>query len=126
MFFEDACLSFPSNLPMTDGDQRFVLRNVNISFPEKEISIVCGKTGSGKSLLLSAILNEVDIISGSVNVPRAPSVDLRQRRDGQRSKLNLTVGHRLCSSKSMDREHYYQGKHLVWPAVRRGALRENN
>ena len=76
--FEDACLSFPSNLAMTDGDQRFILRNVNISFPEKEISIVCGKTGSGKSLLLSAILNEADIISGSVNVPRAPSVEFRQ------------------------------------------------
>lgn len=51
---------------------------MNSPFPEEEISIVCGKNGSGKPLLLAAILKEADIINGSVNVPCAPSAEYRQ------------------------------------------------
>ncbi len=72
--FEKAEIAWPSDQEegTNDVDQRYVLRNVNISFPENELSVVSGKTGTGKSLLLAAILGEVDVLSGKINVPRAP------------------------------------------------------
>lgn len=84
--FENASISFPSDNVMAEGDERFVLRNINISFPRNELSVISGKTGSGKSLLLSAILREVDIISGTVNIPRVlkPS----ERHDDKANKEN--------------------------------------
>lgn len=70
--FENASIAWPADEEKEDGDLRYVLRNLNISFPEHELSVVSGKTGTGKSLLLAAILGEVDVLSGKVNVPRPP------------------------------------------------------
>ncbi|KAI1761798.1 P-loop containing nucleoside triphosphate hydrolase protein [Hypoxylon sp. FL1150] len=70
--FENASIAWPSDNQEEDPD-RFVLRDINITFPKGELSIISGKTGSGKSLLLAAILGEVDILSGSISVPRAPT-----------------------------------------------------
>jgi len=64
----------------TDADDeadRFCLRNINVDFPLGELSIVSGRTGSGKSLLLSALLGEADLISGSIEMPAAPSWEER-------------------------------------------------
>ena len=44
---EDASIAWPSDSQEEDPD-RFILRNVNIRFPNKELSVVSGKTGSGK------------------------------------------------------------------------------
>ncbi|KAI6777753.1 ATP-dependent bile acid permease [Emericellopsis cladophorae] len=66
--FSDASVSWP-----VDGDtatkDRFILRGLDFAFPEGELSVITGKTGTGKSLLLSAILGEVDVLKGSVHVP---------------------------------------------------------
>jgi len=51
---------------------RFTLRNITLQFPNKALSVISGPTGSGKSLLLAAILGEVDLHEGSIIVPRAP------------------------------------------------------
>jgi len=56
-----------------DEDTRGMLENITLAFPNEELSIVCGKTGSGKSLLLATLLGEVELVSGSVRVPRCPS-----------------------------------------------------
>src|SRR5204862_3556724 len=40
--------------------------------------IICGKTGSGKGLLLAAILGEADVISGAIFVPRGRRTSTRQ------------------------------------------------
>lgn len=87
--FENASVAWPSDDDKEDGDQRYVLRNLNLSFPEKELSVVSGKTGTGKSLLLAAILGEVDVLSGKVNVPRPPNT--RQRRDHLATKDNWII-----------------------------------
>ena len=49
--FEDASIAWPADEEAEGGEDhalRYVLSNVNISFPEKELSVVSGKTGTGK------------------------------------------------------------------------------
>lgn len=53
--FVDASVAWPSDLDEDDPD-RFTLRNLNLKFPPKELSVISGQTGCGKSLLLAAIL----------------------------------------------------------------------
>ncbi|TVY82844.1 ATP-dependent bile acid permease [Lachnellula suecica] len=87
--FENASIAWPSDEEKEDGDERYVLRNVNISFPENELSVVSGKTGTGKSLLLASILGEIDLLSGKINVPCAPPT--HQRRDHLATKNNWII-----------------------------------
>ena len=47
---------------------RFQLGPLNLTFPQGKLSLVCGPTGSGKSALLTALLGEMDCISGSVHL----------------------------------------------------------
>ncbi|KAG0027521.1 hypothetical protein BGZ81_005507 [Podila clonocystis] len=49
----------------------FTLKNITLNFPMGKLSLVCGSTGSGKTSLLMALLREMDLISGKVNLPRA-------------------------------------------------------
>jgi len=87
--FANASLSWPSDEEKEDGDERYVLRNVDISFPEKELSVISGKTGTGKSLLLAGILGEVDLHSGNINVPRPPPT--LERRDHLATSANWII-----------------------------------
>lgn len=75
--FENASIAWPSDEEKEADDQQYVLRNLNLHFPKGELSVVSGKTGTGKSLLLAAILGEVDVLSGKINVPRAPTTQER-------------------------------------------------
>ncbi|KAI9739929.1 MAG: hypothetical protein M1818_004985 [Claussenomyces sp. TS43310] len=58
-------------------ENRFVLRDLTLQFPNDSLSVISGPTGSGKSLLLAAILGEVDVLTGSISVPRPPPADQR-------------------------------------------------
>ena len=51
---------------------KFRLTDLNLEFPSKGLSLVCGKLGSGKTLLLLALLGEVDVLAGQVLCPRSP------------------------------------------------------
>jgi ABC-type multidrug transport system fused ATPase/permease subunit len=81
--FENASIAWPSDSQEEDAD-RFILKDINLRFPNKQLSVISGKTGSGKSLLLAAILGEVDKISGVIKVPKAPL--LQDRFDHQATK----------------------------------------
>ncbi|KAK0618587.1 P-loop containing nucleoside triphosphate hydrolase protein [Bombardia bombarda] len=50
-------------------DNNSMLENITLTFPNGKLSLVTGSTGSGKSLLLAAILGEVKLISGTINLP---------------------------------------------------------
>ncbi|KAL1738850.1 ABC transporter type 1, transmembrane domain-containing protein, partial [Schizophyllum fasciatum] len=50
----------------------FVLQDLTLSFPPGALSLVCGKLGSGKSLLLLALLGEADVLAGQLSCPRSP------------------------------------------------------
>ena len=86
--FKNASIAWPSDESLGEED-RFILRNVNVTFPQGELSVISGKTGTGKSLMLSAILGEVDVLEGTLHVPRAPS--LSERHDDKANKSNWII-----------------------------------
>lgn len=67
--FDNATIAWPVDDDIPDED-RFLLKNVNLSFPAGELSVISGKTGSGKSLLLHALLGEADLMDGAILVPK--------------------------------------------------------
>ncbi|KAL8998124.1 MAG: hypothetical protein Q9169_002745 [Polycauliona sp. 2 TL-2023] len=71
IFFEDVSVAWPSDAINPDYD-RFVLRALDLNFPLGALSVISGKTGSGKSLLLAAILGEADKLSGTIRRPQIP------------------------------------------------------
>ncbi|BGP40114.1 hypothetical protein JCM10449v2_004072 [Rhodotorula kratochvilovae] len=55
-----------------EGEQKFELSDVAVSFPEGKLSLVCGATGSGKTLLFLALLG--------ARVPSARTLDAETGR----------------------------------------------
>ncbi|GMK55034.1 hypothetical protein CspeluHIS016_0200900 [Cutaneotrichosporon spelunceum] len=49
----------------------FSLADLTLRFPRGELSLICGRLGSGKSLLLSGLLGEADLVAGQARVPRS-------------------------------------------------------
>ena len=82
--FEEATVAWPEEEDETNDqtleeeeEERFTLQNLNVAFPSKGLSVISGRTGSGKSLLLSSILGESDVLRGTVKVPTSPPVQER-------------------------------------------------
>ena len=84
--FDNASVAWPSDSQEENPD-RFILRDLNLQFPANQLSVVSGKTGSGKSLLLAAILGEADRIAGTIKIPRPPL----QRYDHKATKSNWLI-----------------------------------
>ncbi|OXG63652.1 ATP-binding cassette transporter [Cryptococcus neoformans CHC193] len=49
----------------------FTLADLNLRFPKGKLSLICGRLGSGKSLLLAGLLGEADLLTGHVVCPRS-------------------------------------------------------
>ncbi|KAH7104982.1 multidrug resistance-associated ABC transporter [Auriculariales sp. MPI-PUGE-AT-0066] len=78
--FNSANIAWPQNISnpiprssnaATPGN-RFLLLDLNLQFPLGKLSLICGKIGSGKSLLLQSLLGEADVLTGQVLCPRSP------------------------------------------------------
>jgi ABC-type multidrug transport system fused ATPase/permease subunit len=99
--FDKVSVTFPSKSSPKDEDDeedeeaiearrnRFTLRDLTFQFPNNELSVITGPTGAGKSLLLAAILGEVDVLSGSIIVPHPPPED--QRFDDKATPVNWLI-----------------------------------
>ncbi|KAL1880523.1 hypothetical protein VTK73DRAFT_5723 [Phialemonium thermophilum] len=55
------------------------LVDISLEFPPGKLSVISGKTGSGKSLLLAAILGEVKLLSGTLRMPTPSSTSEQDR-----------------------------------------------
>ncbi|KAK0669314.1 P-loop containing nucleoside triphosphate hydrolase protein [Cercophora samala] len=86
--FDRASIAWPAD-DKTNEEDRFILRDVSVNFPKGELSVISGKTGTGKSLMLAAILGEVDVLEGTLYVPRAPP--LAVRHDHKANKSNWII-----------------------------------
>ncbi|EFR00574.1 hypothetical protein MGYG_09020 [Nannizzia gypsea CBS 118893] len=65
--FKDADIAWPST---EFNSKSFSLEGLNLAFPPGELSVICGKTGTGKSLLLAAIIGEADLLRGHIASPK--------------------------------------------------------
>ena len=61
-------LGFVSDQKSTAKDETNALKNVSLEARPGELTIVCGPVGSGKSTLLQAILSELRITGGRIEV----------------------------------------------------------
>ncbi|PKY05985.1 P-loop containing nucleoside triphosphate hydrolase protein [Aspergillus campestris IBT 28561] len=78
--FHCASIAWPSETEpeqQCESSDRFILPQLDLRFPPKGFSVIAGKTGTGKSLILASILGECDVLAGSVAVPHAPSLEER-------------------------------------------------
>ncbi|KAJ7220715.1 multidrug resistance-associated ABC transporter, partial [Mycena pura] len=71
IFLSSASLTWPLSVKPDAATAPFTLSNLSLEFPAGELSLVCGKVGSGKSLLLLALLGEAEVVSGQVVCPRS-------------------------------------------------------
>ncbi|KAL5337394.1 P-loop containing nucleoside triphosphate hydrolase protein [Aspergillus crustosus] len=68
--FRDTTVSW-SFSPSEETETRFQLKNLNLNFPSQRLSIISGRSGAGKSLLLQILIGEADVVEGTVTVPHA-------------------------------------------------------
>ncbi|KAB8276949.1 P-loop containing nucleoside triphosphate hydrolase protein [Aspergillus minisclerotigenes] len=106
--FRNASITWPTEELVDKGTspQLFCLRNINLKFPVGELSVIHGQTGSGKSLLLSAILGEADLLSGSIQAPSV--VEGQQVAFVAQSPWlqNATVKDNILFGNPLDQERY--------------------
>lgn len=91
--FEDVSVGWPADKADDDeeeeGEDRFLLRDLNLAFPKKGLSVISGRTGSGKSLLLASILGECDVLQGTIKVP--VPLPIKDRFDHQATSANWNI-----------------------------------
>lgn len=112
--FLDATFSWPSDHACAvkeaqprSTQERFSLHDVTLDFPVGELSVISGKTGSGKSLLLAAILGEADLASGNVEAPSAVASNWPVAYVNQTPWLqNATIEENILFGSPNDEERY--------------------
>ncbi|KIP06892.1 hypothetical protein PHLGIDRAFT_128004 [Phlebiopsis gigantea 11061_1 CR5-6] len=57
----------------SESDRRFELADINVMFPDGELSVVTGPTASGKTALLMALLGEMTRIEGKLIMSKNPT-----------------------------------------------------
>ncbi|KAJ7785356.1 multidrug resistance-associated ABC transporter [Mycena maculata] len=70
---------------------KFILVDLSLQFPPGQLSLICGKLGSGKTLLLLALLGEADLLTGQMLCPRSPMNSLAAFTDVHVSKEEWVV-----------------------------------
>ncbi|KAK0531477.1 hypothetical protein OC835_003651 [Tilletia horrida] len=70
-----------SSSPAGSVVPNFRLRDVTVEFSPNRLNLICGKLGSGKSLLLQGLLGEADLLVGSIKCPRSTPDAIAQSED---------------------------------------------
>uniref|UniRef100_A0A0K3C7N0 BY PROTMAP: gi/647394901/emb/CDR36136.1/ RHTO0S01e15060g1_1 [Rhodosporidium toruloides] n=1 Tax=Rhodotorula toruloides TaxID=5286 RepID=A0A0K3C7N0_RHOTO len=82
------------------GD-RATLVDLDVDFPQRQLTVVSGPTGSGKSLLLLGVLGELEVVSGKVVL--SPAVSYAAQHPWLES---LTVRENIVFGYPTDEERY--------------------
>ena len=92
--FTDASIAWPSD-EKTGDEGQYRQNHLNLEFPKNELSVICGKTGSGKSLLLASIIGEADILNGTIELPPRAIADERydERAQGANWYLDGSIAY---------------------------------
>ncbi|KAJ2157230.1 hypothetical protein GGF46_004655, partial [Coemansia sp. RSA 552] len=72
----DCELGFDGATLMWGAEASFALNQLSTRFPAGKLSLVGGPTASGKSSLLAALVGEMDLVEGRIQVPTAVSADI--------------------------------------------------
>ncbi|OAA56408.1 ABC transporter, transmembrane domain, type 1 [Cordyceps fumosorosea ARSEF 2679] len=74
--FQDATIAWPCDRDDDDDDdddgETFTLSGLSAEFPEGQLSVITGKSGTGKTLLLQALIGEAELLGGRIVMPTAP------------------------------------------------------
>ncbi|OAA69276.1 ABC transporter, transmembrane domain, type 1 [Akanthomyces lecanii RCEF 1005] len=74
--FENATISWPTDAPVpTTGaheHESFTLSGLDAEFPEGQLSVITGRSGTGKTLLLQALIGEAELFGGQIVMPASP------------------------------------------------------
>ncbi|CAO3617183.1 unnamed protein product [Cunninghamella echinulata] len=84
--FKNATVGFklPKTISSSDSDDRtatsddsegFILKDLNLEFPNEAFSVICGQTGSGKTLMVLSLLGEAVVLEGQAFCPRTGVAD---------------------------------------------------
>lgn len=88
--FKDAHIAWPIDENQDSSpDSHFILRGLDIQFPQGGLSVIAGRTATGKSLLLAAILRECDVLHGVLRVPSSPTA--AERHDQRANSINWII-----------------------------------
>ncbi|GAN05680.1 ABC bile acid transporter, the ATP-binding cassette [Mucor ambiguus] len=67
---EDSCSDVTAGQDLEE-EATFTLKDLSVIFPNDKLSLICGGTGSGKTLLMLSLLGETEIKQGTVYCPRS-------------------------------------------------------
>ena len=65
----------------------FQLRDLDVHFPRGEMTLIAGKFGTGKTLLLLALLGEVRLVNGKISYAVSPLMNALDNGDQDWSLL---------------------------------------
>ena len=78
----------PDSTIVSDTSPVFSLQDVHLTFPRGKMSLVAGKFGSGKSLLLLALLGEARLVQGQISYLLSEVLDPKDAK-----RLDWSVKH---------------------------------
>lgn len=73
--YTDEVTDAQDNITSEASSTSFILKDLNIQFPNNELSLISGSTGSGKTLMMLGLLGEAIILKGTAHCPRQAVAD---------------------------------------------------
>ncbi|KAG2206947.1 hypothetical protein INT47_008416 [Mucor saturninus] len=73
--YTDEVSDAQNNITTNASSTSFILKDLNLKFPNNELSLISGSTGSGKTLLMLSLLGEAIVLKGSAHCPRQAVAD---------------------------------------------------
>nr|XP_019009148.1 ABC transporter ABCC.6 [Kwoniella pini CBS 10737]OCF47929.1 ABC transporter ABCC.6 [Kwoniella pini CBS 10737] len=91
--YDDTLSGNSDDTTASNNNVGFQLQNLDVEFPKGKFSLVAGKFGSGKSLLLLALLGEAQLIEGKVSYAVSPIKDPAQISNTDWSLIKRAVAY---------------------------------